>query len=154
MNVVTYEAAHLLQAPQTPFLERLATLLGIRGAFASELDLAKIAGEGLVVTVIDNLLREGLSKAELKFVIPPRTLAHRRAKLEPLSDAETDRAIRVAYLIAKAETTFGDKDKALRWLRRGLRRFDGKAALELMQTEAGAKLVDEALVQIDEGYSA
>jgi hypothetical protein len=33
-------------------------------------------------------------------------------------------------------------------------RFDGEAAIALIDTDIGARLVEEALIQIDEGYFA
>ena len=87
-------------------------------------------------------------------MLPPRTLSHRRAKGERLSLDETDRAVRLARIMALSESIFGDKDKALRWLRKGLRRFGGATPLAMLATDAGGRLVEETLIQIDEGYSA
>ena len=49
--------------------------------------------------------------------IPPRTLPHRLAKGERLTVDESDRALRLARIIAMAEITFGDHAKALAWSR-------------------------------------
>jgi hypothetical protein len=38
--------------------------------------------------------------------------------------------------------------------RRGEKRFSGRTALDMASTEHGARLVEEALVQLDEGYFA
>lgn len=47
---------------------------------------------------------------------------------------------------------FGDEEKAGSWLSSPKRIFDGKSALQLLETEAGFFRVKEALIQIDEGY--
>ena len=104
--------------------------------------------------MINRLPEEGLTSKELSMVLPPRTLSHRKAKQELLSVDETEKAIRIARLIALAEDVFGDRNKALLWLRKPLRRFDGKAPIAMMASEAGGRLVEEALIQIEEGYSA
>jgi uncharacterized protein (DUF2384 family) len=55
-------------------------------------------------------------------------------------------------LFELANFVFCDKDKAARWMRKPRARFGGKAAIDVMHSEAGAKSVEEALVQIDHGY--
>ncbi|MDD5036947.1 MAG: hypothetical protein PHE55_19650 [Methylococcaceae bacterium] len=65
----------------------------------------------------------GKPSKDLALVLPPRTLAHRRAKGQFLSPDESDRALRVARLVALAEGVFGDREKALCWLRKPQARF-------------------------------
>jgi putative toxin-antitoxin system antitoxin component (TIGR02293 family) len=117
-------------------------------------DLAEIANARVDVTVIDRLSERGLKVDELSFIIPRRTLTHRRQHHERLSIDESDKAIRLAKILAQATSTFGDLDKAMTWLRNDQARFGGKSALDMASTEHGARLVEEALVQIDEGYFA
>ena len=71
-----------------------------------------------------------------------------------LTADESDKAIRLARLVAQAETVFGEQARAMQWLRNPQRRFDGKTALDMASTEHGARLVEDALTQIDEGYFA
>jgi putative toxin-antitoxin system antitoxin component (TIGR02293 family) len=106
----------------------------------------------LPTTVIAALLNHGLTETEIHaVVIPKRTLSHRRARGEPLTQDESDRAVRLARILALAETVFGEHHKSLRWLRSPKRRFGDRAALEVVCTEAGARLVEEMLYQVDEG---
>ena len=53
-----------------------------------------------------------------------------------------------------AEDVFGDAAKANIWLREGLSVLDGKAPLDLAQTEAGARVVEQLLAKIDWGAAA
>lgn len=117
-------------------------------------DLAEIASARVNVAVLDRLSERGLKGDELAFIIPRRTLTHRRQHHERLSIDESDRAIRLAKILAQATSIFGDPDKAMAWLRNAQTRFGGKSALDMASTEHGARLVEEALVQIDEGYFA
>ncbi|MDQ2695671.1 MAG: DUF2384 domain-containing protein [Pseudomonadota bacterium] len=104
--------------------------------------------------MIAALLRQGLADDEIHaLIIPRRTLTHRRHRREPLSREESERAVRVARLTALAETVFGDRDRAFRWLRAPKRR-EGKPPLALLVTEAGARLVEEMLYRIDDGIFA
>lgn len=135
-------------------LGRMSHLLGLDKSLRAERELASIVSARLTPQVLDILAAEGLTAKELAIVAPARTLSHRRAKRERLSLEETDRVVRLARIAALAEAVFGEHEKALRWLRKGLRRFNGVTPFAMLATEAGGRLVEEALIQIDEGYSA
>lgn len=121
----------------------------------SDEDLASLVEKRLPAAAVKSLIRGGLSDAEAyRLVLPRRTLAHRVAKHQPLSLEESDRAVRVARIAAMAEQVFGEPERAWRWLRKPAQRFEGKAPLEMLASEAGARLVEEALVQIDHGIFA
>lgn len=117
-------------------------------------DLAELATERVGVAVIDRLAEHGLKADELSFIIPRRTLTHRRQQHERLSTEESDKAIRLAKIVAQATSAFGNAEKAMLWLRNSQKRFGGRTALDMASTEHGARLVEEALVQLDEGYFA
>ena len=82
----------------------------------------------------------GLSDAEVyRLIVPPRTLAHRVAKRQPLSKEESDKAVRVARIAAMAEQAFRDPDKAWRWLRKPKPVFDGKTPMEMLVRYRGRR---------------
>lgn len=60
-----------------------------------------------------------------------------------------DTDLRIARLTALAITAFRNRDKALRWLRRPRREFGGISALEMMDSEAGARQVEILLRQFE-----
>ncbi|PRZ46775.1 putative toxin-antitoxin system antitoxin component (TIGR02293 family) [Paraburkholderia fungorum] len=138
--------------PRRAELAMLERLLDAR--IRNEADLAELANGRVAVEVIDRLTAEGLKADELAFIIPRRTLTHRRQQHERLSNEESDRAIRLARILAQASMAFGDATKAMHWLRNPQKRFAGRNALEMASSEHGARLVEDALIQIDEGYFA
>jgi putative toxin-antitoxin system antitoxin component (TIGR02293 family) len=100
-------------------------------------------------------VRGGLSDAEAyQLIVPRRTLAHRVAKHQPLSKDESDKAVRVARITAMGEQVFGESERAWRWMRKPKRRFGGQTPIEMLATEAGARLVEEMIAQIDDGPAA
>jgi putative toxin-antitoxin system antitoxin component (TIGR02293 family) len=135
-------------------LRRLAELLALPRAPKQERELAEIVAKRIVPDAIDRLAGAGVPPRHLDFIIPPRTLSHRKSRGERLTLDESDRAMRVARLLALADTVFGDHTKALVWLGAPAGLFSGKSGFELMVSEAGARLVEEALLRIDEGYFA
>lgn len=135
-------------------LERIQYVLGLQ-TLRSDQDLLKQVETRLPIHVIPALIEHGLIDEEIyRLVIPRRTLAHRKSKQEPLTREESDRAVRLARMVALAEQVFADKGKALQWLHQSKRRFDGRTPMELLTTEAGARLVEEMLYQIDYGLFA
>jgi putative toxin-antitoxin system antitoxin component (TIGR02293 family) len=135
-------------------LRHLAELLALPRAPRQERELAEIVAKRVAPEAIDRLARAGVPPRHLDFIIPPRTLSHRKSKGERLTPDESDRAMRVARLLALADVIFGDHTKARVWLGAPAGFFAGKSAFELMVSEPGARLVEEALLRIDEGYFA
>jgi putative toxin-antitoxin system antitoxin component (TIGR02293 family) len=118
----------------------------------SEFDLAEIVENGLPTDSLGLLKEKGLSFSEIsEIVISPRTLKHRRARRERLSHAETDRMVRVARIVSLAENVFGDRAKALLWLRTADDRMGGRSPLSMLPTDAGGRLIESMLWRIDEG---
>ena len=70
---------------------------------------------------------------------------------QPLSPEESDRFARVLRLVALAEETFGDRDKARLWLRRPNRALEGRVPLDLLDTDGGARAVETILSRITHG---
>lgn len=118
----------------------------------SEFDLAGIVEKGLPPESLALLKLHGLTFTEVsEIVISPRTLKHRRARGENLSHEETDRLVRVARIVALADHIFGDHSKAMLWLRTEDDRIGGRRPLSMLQTDAGGRVIESLLWQIDEG---
>jgi putative toxin-antitoxin system antitoxin component (TIGR02293 family) len=142
-----------------PVIERVFRKLGGRRALGaevcSEADLARLVQRGIRLPVLGHVVRAGFSKPEIeRFIIPARTLRHRKAKKQPLSIEESDRVVRLTRIQALAEDVFGEVEKANRWLREELRILDGKSPLELARTESGARLIEQLLAKLDWGAAA
>lgn len=121
---------------------------------STEQDFVDLVEAGLSLKILEHLLQKGLSRQEISIIIHPRTLKHRRSRREPLSREESERAVRTGRILARAQAVLGDRDAALRWMRAPKRRFKGKSPLEVIATEPGGRLVEEMLIQIDEGIFA
>jgi len=116
---------------------------------------AAISAAGLPLAALDDLAALGFTAAELgTLVINPRTWRHRRSRKEPLSLEEADRAVRLARIHAQALDVFGDAARAWAWLRAPNRTLEKHVPVALLQTETGARAVEEALIRIDEGIFA
>jgi putative toxin-antitoxin system antitoxin component (TIGR02293 family) len=136
------------------FYRRIETKLGI-SPLHSDRDLARLVEDRLPLASVKSLSNNGLSDDEVyRYIVPRRTLVHRKNRHELLTHDESDRAVRIARITSLAEEVFGDDTKASRWLRKAKARFEGRPPLELLRTEAGARLVEEMLLQLDYGFAA
>ena len=119
---------------------------------ATETELLRIVEGRLAPSVIKRLLALGLERSEIDaIVIPLRTLQHRRSRREKLTVEESDRVLRAIRVLSLAESVYGSRERALTWLRKPHPRLDGRAPLSLLNTDTGSRIVEELLVQIDEG---
>jgi putative toxin-antitoxin system antitoxin component (TIGR02293 family) len=141
-------------AGQPAFLKRVQNMLGVQ-RLRSDQDLVKLVESRLSTEAIVGLQGSGLTDEEIyALVVPRRTLTHRRARREALSRDESDRAVRIARIASLGEQVFGDRARSWRWLRAVKRQFRGRSPIQLVATEAGARLVEEALYRIDDGLAA
>lgn len=121
----------------------------------SQADLALAVRERLPLGTLKGLSEAGLSESEIeRFVIPQRTRRHRAERKQPLTMEESDRAVRLLRLQTIAEETFGDRKKAGLWLRRPLAELGGETALDIAQTETGARVIETVLAKIAWGSAA
>ncbi len=136
------------------FFRRVETKLGVN-PLRSDRDLARLVEQRLPLASVESLSKHGMTDEEIyRLIVPRRTLVHRKSRREPLTHDESDRAVRIARIASLAEEVFGDDAKAARWLRKPKARFDGRTPLEVLSTEAGARLVEEMLLQLDYGFAA
>ena len=135
------------------FDQHLSEWLGTKAT--SEPELVSLVEKGLPLGIVERLVEHGLTRQEVFHIINhERTRKHRRSRRQPLSREESDRALRTARLLARAETVMGAKEEALKWLRGPKRRFEGRSPLQMMATEAGGRMVEEMLIQVEEGMFA
>ena len=122
---------------------------------SSEQKVVRLVENGLPTRVINHLIERGLTRNEVfDVIIPLRTWKHRKSRREPLSREESERAIRAAKILARAQAVMGDEESALDWLRAPKRRFEGRSPIQMLSTEAGGRLVEQMLIQIDQGMFA
>jgi putative toxin-antitoxin system antitoxin component (TIGR02293 family) len=119
---------------------------------ATETEILRIVEGQLAPAVIKRLISLGLQRGEIDAVIIPlRTLQHRRSRREKLTVEESDRVLRALRVLSLAQSVYGSRERALAWLRKPHDRLDGRAPLSLLTTDTGSRILEELLIQIDEG---
>lgn len=86
-----------------------------------------------------------------KLGIPQRTLTRRLSQHSRLTAAESDRTVRLARVYATAVDRIGNAGKAAQWLQTPNRALGGEAPLDQLDTDLGAKEVENILGRIAYG---
>ncbi len=140
-----------------------AALIGIRDALHlpdpfTASDLARRSFEGVPVEIVEAFAKLLPRDVVFRVLGAERTLRRRIAGRKALRRDESDRALRLFRILALAESVFGDFAKAMRWLTKPKATLDpdhrGQAPVALLETEHGARLVEERLRQIEHGVYA
>lgn len=82
--------------------------------------------------------------------VPARTLA-RRKREKRLRPSESDRLFRLGRMAALAEEVLGTRRKATRWLHQPNRALGQTVPLRQLDTELGARQVEDLLLRIAHG---
>lgn len=122
-------------------------------ALRSENDLQTAIREGFPQRVVEEVMQHaGITLSELAVTLDLSTRSLQRRRGEGrLARVESDRLYRLARIIALARHYLGDAKLASKWLKRSNRALGGKTPLELIDTEPGARSVENVLGRIAYG---
>jgi putative toxin-antitoxin system antitoxin component (TIGR02293 family) len=82
--------------------------------------------------------------------IPTRAMTRRRQARKRDPD-ESDRLYRIARVAGHAVSVFGAEDRATTWLRRPNAGLNGELPIRLLDTDVGARQVEDILGRIEHG---
>ena len=99
---------------------------------------------------IRDRLNLSLPEAAIVLHVPLRTLARRRHGRKLDAD-ESDRLYRLARIAGQAVAVLGTEEKAATWLRRANRALNGEVPLGLLDTDLGARQIEDVLGRIEHG---
>jgi len=117
-------------------------------------ELAELVREGLPagsLTVLGEKLELTQAALSKKLGIPQRTFTRRLNRHSRLTTAESDRAARLARVYATAVEMIGDAGRAAQWLRTPNRALRGEIPIDRLDTDLGAKQVENILGRIAYG---
>ena len=129
-------------------------LNSILGPFTGTEDFTQMIRKGLPTSSLTSLaaaLGIGSGALSRKLGIPQRTLTRRMSDGSRLTAAESDRIYRMARIFSLAVELIGDKENAIQWLRTPNRALGGEVPIDLLDTDAGARMVEDILGRIAYG---
>ncbi len=122
-------------------------------AFSNDGQMREAIREGFPPAVVEELMHaSGLTLKELAGALDlsPRSLQRRR-RSGRLAQYESDRLYRLARLVALANEYLGDHERATDWLKHPNRALGGIAPVSAIDTELGARQVENILGRIAYG---
>ncbi|HYH81800.1 MAG TPA: antitoxin Xre/MbcA/ParS toxin-binding domain-containing protein [Longimicrobium sp.] len=119
----------------------------------SELDLVELIHAGLPTYAVDMVLRSGLLMADdlYDLVVPCGTRAPRKESSQALSPEQSDRLVRAVRVSSRAREALGDAERSTRWLRKENRALGGRRPIDLLESDAGTRIVERILGRIEHG---
>ncbi len=127
----------------------------------TDFELLQQVESGLPVEAYDALLNLGLPKTDIQeHIIPARTHKHRltqkrRTGQGTYSREESERILRAVRLVLRVREMYeGNMEPVLRWFREPKTRFHGRSPFQMLETQTGAGLVEEMILQAQHGMSA
>jgi putative toxin-antitoxin system antitoxin component (TIGR02293 family) len=122
-------------------------------SLSNDRDVREAIRDGFPPAVVERVMSaSGLTLKELANALDlsARSLQRRR-RSGKLARYESDRLYRLARLVAIASDYLGDQERARRWLKRPNRALGGLAPVATIDTEAGARQVENILGRIAYG---
>ena len=134
-------------------VEHLGGERALGRSLSNDRELREAIREGFRPAVLDQLMKaSGLTLNELASALDlsPRSLQRRR-RTGRLAGYESDRLYRLARIAALADEFLGGRQRAIEWLKRPNRALGGIAPIEAIDTEPGARQVENILGRIGYG---
>jgi putative toxin-antitoxin system antitoxin component (TIGR02293 family) len=150
-------ARQLCQVAKMSVAEIVAVLGGkktFKRPVRSSDDLAQQVRFGLPASTVERLagtLSLHRSQVAERLNIPSRTLSRRMATKSRLTHDESDRAMRMARVVALAKEVLGSDEKASHWMSNPNRALGGKRPFDQLDTEPGVRSVEGILYAIAYG---
>jgi len=138
-------------------IEQVSELLGGRKVLGkklrSQLELIPLLREGLpyeALEAVTSKLNISIELASSALQLARRTLA-RRKESNRLDGLESERIVRLADIAAHAVSVLGGMEQATHWLTTPNRALGGVAPITLLDTDVGARAVEDVLLRIEHG---
>jgi putative toxin-antitoxin system antitoxin component (TIGR02293 family) len=134
-------------------MEELGGKAVLGRSMRTDSDLQTAIREGFPQRVVGQVMRSAdlnLKELAATLDLSPRSLQRRRQEGR-LAQHESDRLYRLARIVALAKHYLGDDDAAIHWLKRPNRALGGLIPLNSLDTEPGARMVENVLGRIAYG---
>lgn len=107
--------------------------------------------QGIPAVQVRNLEGLGITREDIRTIIPDRTLDRRINASQNLTLDEADGIARLLRIVAAARKLFEDNDRADHWLRHANPALGGAIPIRLARTDVGGRVVEQVLGRLEYG---
>jgi putative toxin-antitoxin system antitoxin component (TIGR02293 family) len=136
--------------------QKIASVMGLKKSVRSLEQLSEVVSRGLPKSALRSIVGRVASSPKeerevMHHIVPTATYKRRKSLLKP---EESEKAERIARVIATAEYVWEDAETAKRFLKSPHPELGGRVPLEAAYTELGARRVEELLWKLFHGLPA
>lgn len=134
-------------------------VLGLKPRVSEEVwhGLVEAVREGLPASAFSRVIREaGLSQEEAmrSLRLPRASIFRKLSAKQRLAPEESQKIARLARVVLLAEHVLEDTAKGREWLRTSIPALGGVRPVDMLDTDEGARMVEEELLRIEYGFFA
>ena len=107
--------------------------------------------QGIPAAWARSLESQGLTRDDIRRIIPDRTLDRRIAAGENLKIEEADGLARLLRVVKAARDLFENDENADGWLRNPIPSLDDRIPIEMARTDVGAREVEAVILRMAHG---
>ena len=111
----------------------------------------KSVESGIPAATLRDVHEQGLTRDDIRMIIPDRTLDRRIVEGALLKIEEADGIARLVRVVCMARRVFGDDALADEWLRAANPALDGHIPIRMARTDLGGREVEAVLGRIEHG---
>ena len=106
------------------------------------------------IAALATCLNVPISALERILPVSHRTLQRYEKEHRALPQDLSDHVVQVAKILIRAEEVFGNREKAVKWLKEPCVALGGNAPMEMMDTFSGVRMIEDELGRIEYGVYA
>lgn len=135
-----------------PHGENVVSLI-LTDSIEANVNLGQAIRNGVSKSIIEE--RPALIKSMVEGGVLPRSTVEdaKKSQKNTLSPTNSERIVRVLRMRNQASEALGE-NRADRWMDKPNRNFGGNSAIQMAKTEAGARAVEQFLLQLSHGFNA
>ncbi|WP_306257657.1 MbcA/ParS/Xre antitoxin family protein [Pararhizobium sp. IMCC21322] len=140
------------QAALQSFGENVISLI-LTDSIEANVNLGQAIRNGVTKSIIEE--RPALIKSMVEGGVLPRSTVEdaKKSQKDTLSPTNSERIVRVLRMRKQASDALGE-NRADGWMDKPNRNFGGSSAIQMAKTEAGARAVEQFLLQLTHGFNA
>lgn len=134
-------------------LANIEKILRLRESITTEMDLIELSDKGVTKSALIHLAKHfGFSLGQIASMLPVTERTIQRYSLRKhFNPAASEQILQIAWIAARGEEIFGDKEQFIEWLSFPCKAFANKTPRSLLHSRFGADMIFDELGRLEHG---